>query len=72
MSETAIPGVDYPKCFESLKEWDGWKHSARLCGEPRNICHDCTHAYRYEMERVGRCDRTVLWGFTPKQRGVRL
>ena len=68
LTRFAIPGVDYPKCFDSREEWEGWKQSARTCGEPCNICHDCTHAYRYEMEQVGRCDRKAWWGFDPKQR----
>ena len=66
--KVSVQGVDYPKCFDSLEEWEGWKQSARACGEPCNICHDCTNAYRYTMEQAGRCDSKTWWGFAPKQR----
>lgn len=65
---SAISGVDYPKCFESREEWEGWKQSARTCGESCNICHDCTYAYQHEMTLQGRCDRKTFWGYIAKPR----
>lgn len=65
-----INEMTHPRCFDSRKEYDSWRESARMCGEPCNICHDCTHAYRYEMQLQGRCDRTIFWGFVPKKANV--
>ena len=63
-----VQGVDYPKCYESRKQWDEWKQSARACLESCNICHDCTDAYRHEMQLQERCDRKTWWGFAAKTR----
>lgn len=65
-----INDMTYPRCFDSRKEYDSWRESARMCGESCNICHDCTSAYRYEMQLQGRCDRTIFWGFVPKKANV--
>ena len=58
----------HPRCFNSRKEYDSWRESARMCGESCSICHDCTPAYAHEMQLQGRCDRTIFWGFVPKKR----
>ena len=60
--------MTHPRCFNSRKEYDSWRESARMCGEYCTICHDCTTAYAHEMQLQGRCDRTIFWGFVPKKR----
>ena len=60
--------MTHPRCFNSRKEYDSWRESARMCGESCSICDDCTPAYMHEMQLQGRCDRTIFWGFVPKKR----
>ena len=60
--------MTHPRCFNSRKEYDSWRESARMCGEYCTICHDCTPAYAHEMQLQGRCDKTIFWGFVPKKR----
>ena len=65
---SAISGVDYPKCFESIEQWQEWKKSAAVCKQSCNICNDCTYAYRHEMQLQERCDRKAFWGYIAKPR----
>ena len=60
--------MTHPRCFNSRKEYDSWRESARMCGESCSICDDCTPAYMHEMQLQDRCDRTIFWGFVPKKR----
>ena len=60
--------MTHPRCFNSRKEYDSWRESARMCGESCSICDDCTPAYAHEMQLQGRCDRTIFWGFVPKKK----
>ena len=60
--------MTHPRCFNSRKEYDSWRESARKCGESCSICDDCTPAYMHEMQLQGRCDRTIFWGFVPKKK----
>ena len=42
-----INEMTHPRCFNSRKEYDSWRESARMCGEYCTICHDCTPAYEF-------------------------
>ena len=66
--KVSVQGVDYPKCFESIEQWQEWKKSAAVCKQACNICNDCTYAYQHEMTLQGRCDRKTFWGYIAKPR----
>lgn len=49
--------TDYPPCFPDAEAYETWaRHAKRVRGCPSLPCDDCTHAYREQMTREGRCD----------------
>jgi hypothetical protein len=46
---------EFPKCFESKKQYSGWLEEARTAPPRYGFCTDCTKSYKEEMLSQGRC-----------------
>lgn len=53
--------LGFPLCFNSRKEYEGWKALAALSDDIPSVsnphCWDCTPQYQAMMKRQGRCMR---------------
>jgi len=47
---------DFPSCFESEAQYQGWRTYALRVKEAASVCTDCTSEYRTQMRQAGRCD----------------
>lgn len=52
--------MNYPPCFDSQGELDGWVSHARysnIVNPVEKFCYDCTPDFQAEMKACGRCIR---------------
>lgn len=52
-----MSNVGYPACFNSMQQYTGWQHYARVTKDTRldGYCADCTPEYQREMKKATRC-----------------
>ena len=59
-----MEGRDYPKCFESKKQYESWYEVETIAHTKTRMfpCRDCTPEYRELMVAEGRCVNGHLSG----------
>lgn len=56
--ETALKSRRFPKCFDSLKQYEDWLDEEAIAHTfpiRRNICEDCNVCYKNQMVTEFRC-----------------
>jgi hypothetical protein len=56
--ESSLVGSAFPKCFESktqYKEWLTQEQIAHTVPFRKNVCEDCTQAFKAQMIEMNRC-----------------
>jgi hypothetical protein len=68
--ETSMMGRSFPKCFESLEQYEEWLEQESIANTKnfrKDICEDCTLPYKIAQMAMGRC---VNWQRTIKEEKI--